>query len=183
VGEWSLVQKLEGRQELWEPVEDLLHRAKSSWKDAAIAAWVNQVRVVADEALMTVKMIMEVKSLDYTLEEIEDELRMASKRGQQLGEFLASAILAGFSEHPKFEEIKRVILEQVMSVMEEAEDWLTNIKKAYLARTQLAKGGRLGRGRPRKWQTEEVVEVPPVPIRKEPAPVPPTKAPLQPSEE
>ncbi len=99
-------------------MESLILKAKSTRKDAAIIAWANQVRIAAEDAGMAAKEIIEEYSTKNTLEELYDELDVIHKRDQELGEFLASGKLAGFREHPHYEEMKVAMLEQVLSLME-----------------------------------------------------------------
>jgi hypothetical protein len=64
---------------------------------------------------MAAKEIIEEYSNNNTLEELDDELGVILKQDQELGEFLASCKLAGFGEHPRYEEMKVAMLLKVAS--------------------------------------------------------------------
>jgi hypothetical protein len=70
-----------------ELVVSLIMRARGARKDAAIITWANQVADAAEETRISAKGILEENSTNYTMEELNDELEMLHKRGQQLGEW------------------------------------------------------------------------------------------------
>ncbi len=62
--------------------------ARDTKRDAAVSAWVKQMWALADEVLETAKQIIEDQSTDYTLDEVDEELDMLTKCGQQVRELL-----------------------------------------------------------------------------------------------
>jgi hypothetical protein len=50
-------------------------------------------------------------------------------RGQQLSVLLTARRLAGYANHPQFEEVKLAVMEEVLSLMESVEQWLESVSQ------------------------------------------------------
>jgi hypothetical protein len=97
-------------QEIREPVETLVRTARATSQVAAVPAWVTQVRSLADEVLESARLIIEDQSTDYTLEEMDEELELLARRGQQIRELLDTSRRDGFAGYLEFEEAQRAVV-------------------------------------------------------------------------
>jgi hypothetical protein len=52
------------------------------------------------------------QSMDYTLDEVDEELQLMAKHGQRLRELLATGREGGFADHPKFKQDRDLCLER-----------------------------------------------------------------------
>jgi hypothetical protein len=83
---------------------------------------------LADEVLETARQIINDQSTDYTLDEVDEELGLLARRGQQVRELLESGRRDGFSGHPEFEEAQRVVLGEIRAQVTGAETWLEKVR-------------------------------------------------------
>ncbi len=58
--------------------------------------------------------MLEEKSTNYTLMELDDELQVYRKEGQRLSELLMAERLARYANHAQFKEIKVAVMEEVL---------------------------------------------------------------------
>jgi hypothetical protein len=121
---WPAAQRQERLREVQEPVEALVRMARATMRDAAVSAWIKKMRALADEVMETAKEVIEDQSTKYTLDEIDEELEMLSKRGQQVKELLEAGKKDGFGGHPEFEQAQRSVLGEITAQVTGAETWL-----------------------------------------------------------
>jgi hypothetical protein len=140
-------------------MEKLIKTSKSSSRDAAVEAWAAQVIAIGQEAVQDTKEVFKEKSLNYTLVKLGEELQVYRNRGQQLSILLTAGRLAGYANHPRFEDIKVAAMAEVLSLMESAEQWLEGIKKGLLSVSSVRK-----RQATNPQPREDVVTLPPVPL-------------------
>jgi hypothetical protein len=110
--DWPAARRQERLREVRELVEALVRTAWATKRGAAVSAWTNQMRTLADEVLESTKQIIEDQSEDYTLDKVDEELDMLVKPGQQVREHLESGRRDGFDGHPEFEQVQRGCLER-----------------------------------------------------------------------
>jgi vacuolar-type H+-ATPase subunit H len=122
--DWPAARRQERLREIQEPVEALVRTARATKRDAAVSTWVKRMQALADEVLETAKQIIEDQSTDYTLDEVDEELDMLSKRGQQVRELLETGKKDGFGGHPEFEQVQRAVLGEIQAQVTGAETWL-----------------------------------------------------------
>ncbi len=125
---WPAARRQERLQQIREPVEALVRTAKATKRDAAVTIWTERMRVLADEVLEAAKTIIDDQSEDYTLEEVDEELAMLAKRGQQVRDHLEAGRRDGFEGHPEFEQAQRAVLGEVQAQVTGAEVWLEKVR-------------------------------------------------------
>ncbi len=76
----------------------------------------------------TAKKTIEDQSTDYTLDEIDEELDMLSRRGQQVKELLEAGKKDGFGGHPEFKQAQRSVLGEITAQVTGAEVWLEKVR-------------------------------------------------------
>ncbi len=86
------------------------------------------MQALVDEVLETTKEIIKDQSIDYTLDEIDEELDMLSKRGQQIRELLETGQKDGLGSHPDFEQTQRAVLGEITAQVTGAETWLEEVR-------------------------------------------------------
>jgi hypothetical protein len=116
-----VARRQERLRKIQEPVEALVRTARATKRDAAVSTWVKRMRALADEVLETAKQIIKDQSTDYTLDEVDEELDMLSKRGQQIRELLETGKKDGFGGHPEFEQVQRAVLGEIQAQVTGAE--------------------------------------------------------------
>jgi hypothetical protein len=65
-------------------VETLIRSARASRRDTAVAVRVTQVRTLAGEVVEGARHVIDDQSTDYTVDEVDEELKLLNKQGQQL---------------------------------------------------------------------------------------------------
>ncbi len=121
---WPEARRQERLQQIREPVEALVRTARATKRDSAVTVWTDRMRVLADEVLEAAKQIIDDQSEDYTLDEVDEELAMLAKRGQQVQDHLEAGSKDGFEGHPEFEQAQRAVLGEVQAQVTGAEVWL-----------------------------------------------------------
>jgi hypothetical protein len=81
-------------------------------------------RSLADEVLESAPQVIDDQSTDCTLGEVDEELELMSRHGQQLRELLDTGKKDGFVGHLEYEEAKKAVLEEVQAQVTGAESWL-----------------------------------------------------------
>jgi hypothetical protein len=72
--------------------------------------------------------VNDYQSMDYTLDEVDEELQLIAKHGQWLQELLATSREGGFTEHPEFKQAQRSVLGEVQAQVNGAESWLEKVR-------------------------------------------------------
>jgi hypothetical protein len=96
-----------------------------------MAACATQVCTLADEVAEGARHVIDDQSTDYTLFEVDEELQLLSKQGQQLQELLIAGEAAGYAGHAQFEEVQKAGLGEVH--VEGAECWLEMVRGDLMA--------------------------------------------------
>jgi hypothetical protein len=125
---WPAARRQERLQQIRETVEALVRTARATKREAAVTAWTNRMRVLADKVLEAAKQIIEDQSEDYTLEEADEELEMLAKRGQLVRDHLEAGRRDGFAGHPEFEQAQQAVLGEVQATAADAEAWLEKVR-------------------------------------------------------
>ncbi len=180
--DWPAARRQERLQQVREPVEALVRMARATKRDTAVTAWTDRMRVLADEVLEAAKQIIEDKSEDYTLDEVDEELDMLTKRGQQVRDHLEAGRRDGFEGHPEFKQAQRAVLGEVQAQVTGAETWLEKVRSDLYTAAVAVQQTRVVDTR----QDRDDVET--VPVRVLPVAQPPrqaatTRAPVQPGVE
>jgi hypothetical protein len=115
------------------PGDTLIRTARASRMDTAVAAWANQVRTLADNVVEGARHVTDDQSMVYTLVEVDKELQLLGKQGQQLQELLATGVAAGYAGHPQFKEVQKAVLGEVPAQVEAAESWLEKVRGDLMA--------------------------------------------------
>jgi hypothetical protein len=126
--EWPKARRQERLQEIRELVETLVRTARATRRDAADTAWVTHVCSLSDEVLESGRQVIEDQSMDYTLEEVDEELKLLAERSQGIRELLNAGRRDGFAGHPEFEEAQRAVLGEITAQVTGAETWLEKIR-------------------------------------------------------
>jgi hypothetical protein len=126
--EWTLARRQERLQEIRELVETLVRTARATRWDTAVAAWLTQVCSLVDEVLESARQVIDDKSTDYTLDEVDEELQLMAQHGQWMRKLLAASKRDGFAGHPDFEEVQRAVLGEVQAQVMGAESWLEKVR-------------------------------------------------------
>jgi hypothetical protein len=82
--EWTLARRQEKIKEAHDPAETLIRSAKASRRDTTMAACATQVRTLFNEVVEGTRHVIDDQSTDYILFEVDKELQLLSKQGQQL---------------------------------------------------------------------------------------------------
>jgi hypothetical protein len=128
------------------------------------------MRVLADEVLEVAKQIIDDQSKDYNLEEVDEELDMLAKRGQQVRDHLESGRRDGFDGHPEFEQAQRAVLGEIQAQVTGAETWLEKVRNdLYTAAVAVQRTRAVDTCRDRE-------DLETVPVRALPATQPPSQA-------
>jgi hypothetical protein len=143
---WPAARRQERLQQIREPVEALVRTARATKRDAAVTAWTDRMRVLADEVLEAAKQIIEDQSEDYTLEEADEELEMLAKQGQLVRDHLEAGRRDGFAGHPGFEQAQQAVLGEVQATAADAEAWLEKVSgQGRLTRARTVRKEKLSR--------------------------------------
>jgi hypothetical protein len=168
--DWPAARRQERLREVREPVEALVRMARATKRDAAVSAWANRMRALADEVPEAAKQILEDQSEDYTLDEVDEELAMLTKRGQQVREHLEAGRRDGFDGHPEFEQAQLAVLGEIQAQVTGVETWLEEVRNnLYTAAVAVQQTRAVDRRRDR-------VDLEPVPVRVIPATQLPSQA-------
>ncbi len=78
-----------------------------------MAAWATQACTLADEGVEGARHVINDQGTDYSLVEMEEDLQLLTKQGQQLQELLAAGVAAGSAGHAQFEDVQKAVLKEV----------------------------------------------------------------------
>jgi hypothetical protein len=168
--DWPAARRQERLRQVREPVKALVRTARATKRDAAVTVWTDRMRVLADEVLEAAKQIIDDQSEDYILEEVDEELDMLTKRGQQVRDHLEAGRRDGFDGHPEFEQVQRAVLGEVQAQVTGAETWLEKVRNdLYTAAVATQRTRAVDTRRDRE-------DLETVPVRVLPATQPPSQA-------
>jgi hypothetical protein len=94
-------------QEIRAPTDHLNELIKASWKDAAALELAVQMRSVADKATQAVLYMLENKSTDYMMAELDDTLHEFEEWGQNLAKLQVADMAVCFTSHLRYVELQR----------------------------------------------------------------------------
>jgi hypothetical protein len=85
-------------------VEQLLKRATEGRRAAAIAEWTRKVREIVPDARERAEEILEEKSTDYTLKEVDFFMQEFGTWSRQLDKLLVTGAAAGYAGQATYEK-------------------------------------------------------------------------------
>jgi hypothetical protein len=71
---------------------------------------VTKVSSVGNKVLKSAQQVIDDQSMDYTLDEVDEELQLMTQHSQQLKELIAAGRRDDFAGHPDFEEAQRAVM-------------------------------------------------------------------------
>ncbi len=127
------------------------------------------MRSLADEVLENARQIIDDQSMDYTVAEVDKELKLLARRSQQIQELLETGRRDGFAGHPEFEEAQWAVLGEIQAQVTGAETWLEKVRNdLYVAAVATQRTRAVDTRR-------DSADMVPVPVRVIPATQPPSQ--------
>ncbi len=97
--------------------------------DIAIIEWVEKVRSLRPDVARRAREVLEEKSTDYTIEDLECEVLEFEEYNQELEQLVEAAKAAHFAGRPWFEEFKSKT-EEIQETVRDAVKWLASVKES-----------------------------------------------------